>query len=291
MSDDEDYYDWEEEYLYEDAVPDLVDELAASSWYEAALYEDPGIEVEDYFSDWDYYSDDYHDDDPTVAQSRVRAKTEPKTKPSPKTKKGRAHTAQANPLKLDIGSFQGVVWKTDSLERDTDVSVQIYEPGQLDKVAFLQDWREIFKSAQPALDKSRLRKRRVPEPRSLAVSEDDEILNDADQEDSEDEDEGEDAMSDVESTDQSGSLDAGEASNTTPEPGQSPKVVTTPTITVEIPMKQGRKRKAEAQAPVPVKEIKCNLSDNSTKSRSKRLALSEEEVSSGPVRRSTRQKK
>ncbi|KAJ5759979.1 hypothetical protein N7520_007135 [Penicillium odoratum] len=296
MSDDEDYYDWEEEYLYEDAVPDLVDELAASSWYEAALYEDPGIEVEDYFSDWDYYSDDYHDDDPTVAQSRVRAKTEPKTKPSPKKKKGRAHTAaQVNPLKLDIGSFQGVVWKTDSLERDTDVSVQIYEPGQLDKVAFLQDWREIFKSAQPALDKSRLRKRRVPEPRSLDVSEDDEILNDADQEDSEgedeDEDEDEDAMSDVDSTDQSGSLDAGEASNTTPEPGQSPKVVTSPKITVEIPVKRGRKRKAEAQAPVPVKEIKCNLSDNSTKSRSKRLALSEEEVSSGPVRRSTRQKK
>jgi hypothetical protein len=32
----------------------------------------PGIDVEDYFSDWDYYSDDYHDDDATVDQSAER---------------------------------------------------------------------------------------------------------------------------------------------------------------------------------------------------------------------------
>ncbi|KAJ5785828.1 uncharacterized protein N7503_011040 [Penicillium pulvis] len=309
MSDDEDYYDFEEEYLYEDAVPDLVvsrttymsptrpatnnplfplqDELAASSWYEAALYEDPGIEVEDYFSDWDYYSDDYHDDDPTVAQSRPRTKIEPA---ATKTKKTRAHAAARphHPLKLDITSFQGVVWKTDSLERDTDVSVQIYEPGQLDKVAFLQDWREIFKSAQPALDKSRLRKRRVPEPQASDMSSgDDEILNDADEEYSDD-----DPMSDVESVDQDGSMDPGEGSNTTPEPGQSPKEA--PRIAVEIPVKRGRKRKAEAQAPTPVEETKSNSNDVSTRSRSKRVALdkSEEEASSsGPVRRSARQKK
>ncbi|KAJ5948783.1 hypothetical protein N7454_002090 [Penicillium verhagenii] len=309
MSDDEDYYDFEEDYVYEDAVPDLVDELAASSWYEAALYEDPGIEVEDYFSDWDYYSDDYHDDDPTVAQSKARAKTEPATK---KTKKGRAHTHAARaplPLKLDLGSFQGVVWKTDSLERDTDVSVQIYEPGQLDKVAFLQDWREIFKSAQPALDKSRLRKRRRPEPQAEDVSSgveeeedhgdyDEEILHDADEEDGgseegeEEEEEEEDPMSDVESSAPNGSVDAGEASNTTPEPGQSPKEA--PQISVEIPVKRGRKRKAEAQNPTPVKETKNKPSDNSTRSRSKRVALDKSEDdagSSGPVRRSARQRK
>ncbi|KAJ5649938.1 uncharacterized protein N7484_003661 [Penicillium longicatenatum] len=284
MSDDEDYYDFEEEYIYEDAVPDLVDELAASSWYEAALYEDPGIEVEDYFSDWDYYSDDYHDDDPTVAQSRPPTKIEPAVT---KTKKGRTHAAARphHPLKLDIASFQGVVWKTDSLERDKDVSVQIYEPGQLDKVAFLQDWREVFKSAQPALDKSRLRKRRAPEPQASDTSGDDEILNDADEEYSD-----EDPMSDVESLDQDGSVELGEGSNTTPEPGQSPKE--NPRIAVEIPVKRGRKRKAEA--PTPVKETKSNPNDNSTRSRSKRVALdkSEEEASSsGPVRRSARQKK
>lgn len=191
-------------------------------------------------------------------------------------------------MKLDITSFQGVVWKTDSLERDKDVSVQIYEPGQLDKVAFLQDWREIFKSAQPALDKSRLRKRRVPEPQASDMSSgDDEILNDADEEYSDD-----DPMSDVESLDQDGSMDPGEGSNTTPEPGQSPKEA--PRIAVEIPVKRGRKRKAEAQAPTPVKETKSNSNDVSTRSRSKRVALdkSEEEASSsGPVRRSARQKK
>ncbi|KAJ5709179.1 hypothetical protein N7493_010513 [Penicillium malachiteum] len=286
MSDDEDYYEFEEEYLFEDPVPDLVDELAASSYYEAALYDDPAIDVEDYYSDWDYYSDDYYDDDPTVKQSSQRTKSDAKTK----NKNRRAHPASVAhhpPLNIDVGSFQGVVWKTSTMERDQDVSVQIYEPGQLEKVAFLEDWREIFKSAQPTLDKSRLRKKRAREPsqsslsgRSVAEAKAEvESLGDDEREESSDE------MSDILSWDQTNeSVDAGEGSNTTPEPGQSPKE--RPSIAVEIPVKRGRKRKAE----VPVKESQKKTGTNPR--RSKRVALDKNaEDTSAPVRRSTRQKK
>ena len=270
----------------------VQDELAESSYYEAALYEDPSIDVQDYLSDWEYYSDDYFDDDPTVKQSKtVRAKA---TEPATKTRRAKAAPRPNNQasrlqgsLNLDITSFQGVVWKTASLERDQDIAVEIYEPGAGDKVAFLENWREIFKSAQPALDKSRLRKRRIHEPQ-VSVSEDEIPCDDDPRQDSSD------RMSDVSSSGQmTESVDAGDASNTTPEPSQSPKQ--TSELSVVIPVKRGRKRKAE----VPVKESDKNtVLSNSTRSRSKRVALekTQEDIgrsgaSAGPVRRSARQKK
>ncbi|KAJ5100452.1 hypothetical protein N7456_006504 [Penicillium angulare] len=306
MSDDEEYYEWEDEYLFEDPVPDLVDELAATSYYEAALFDDPNIYTEDYFSDWEYYTDDYYDDDPTVKESSLRAKTEPSTRKNRKTKVRRTLPLQHPPLHLDLGSFQGVVWKA-SLDDDPTVAgaVQIYEPGQSDKVALLEDWREIFKSAQPALDKSRLRKRHLPISVTGSVSgisgiedeDGDEELGDDEGDGEEGEGDGDgdssDAMSDVLSFDQTNeSLDAGDVSNTTPELGQSPK---DPGFAVEIPVKRGRKRKAETPVKKNTKTKASKPSVEGTRSRSKRVALdtskSDDGGSTGPVRRSTRQKK
>ncbi|KAJ5665531.1 uncharacterized protein N7477_007979 [Penicillium maclennaniae] len=277
MSDDEEYYEWEEEYLIED-VPDFVDELAQTSYYEAALYEDPGIEAEDYTSDWEYYTDDYYDEDPTVKPAPVAKDTDTKTR-----RANRAPRLKSS-IKPDITTFQGVVWKTSSLEKDQDVAIQIYEPGAGEQVALLKNWREVFKYAQPALDKSRLRKRKAesvcgPEP----VLADDEFPCDNDRDDSSNQ------MSDIVSMDHTTENgDAGDASNTTPEPPQPLKRESN--LAVVIPAKKGRKRKAEVLPETTEKSVE-------TTPRAKRIASKKRDVdsgtkaSSGPVRRSTRQKK
>ncbi|KAJ6107860.1 hypothetical protein N7523_009183 [Penicillium sp. IBT 18751x] len=277
MSDDEEYYEWEEEYLIED-VPDFVDELAQTSYYEAALYEDPGIEAEDYTSDWEYYTDDYYDEDPTVKPGPVAKDTDTKTR-----RANRAPRLKSS-IKPDITSFQGVVWKTSNLEKDQDVAIQIYEPGAGEQVALLKNWREVFKHAQPALDKSRLRKRKAegvcdPDP----VLADDEFPCDDDRDDSSDQ------MSDIVSMDNTTENgDAGDASNTTPEPPQPLKRESN--LAVVIPAKRGRKRKAEVLPETTEKSVE-------TTPPAKRIASKKREVdsgtkaSSGPVRRSTRQKK
>ncbi|CAI7671398.1 uncharacterized protein N7487_000518 [Penicillium crustosum] len=295
MSDDDEYYEFEDDYMYEDLVPDLVDDLAASSYYEAALYEDPGIDVEDYFSDWDYYSDDYHDDDATVEQSAERKKrteiaaTAPRrTKASARPKSQIARIPPTkSPLVPDIASFQGVVWKTPALDRDQDVAI-LYEPDTGEKVALLENWREVFKSAQPALDRSRLKKRNVVESKHVDLSlADDEMLAG----DGTDEPDSEDEMSDVVSSDTS-VVDTGDASNTTPDPDpdsfRSMKLSSPPKVV--IPLKRGRKRKAVVQ--------KDDTDEDTASPRPKRVALPKgggdkaaKRGAAPPVRRSARQKK
>ncbi|KAJ5099410.1 hypothetical protein N7532_006411 [Penicillium argentinense] len=300
MSDDDEYYEFEDDLIYEDFVHDFVDELAQTSYYEAALYEDPAFDVQDYYSDWEYYSDDYYDDDPTVKQPNATTK-------APATKSRRAQTGTESKtrdvrpqssIKPDITSFQGVIWKTPSLEKDQDVAIY-YEPGTGDKVALLKNWREIFKSAQPTLDKSRLRKRKMEDPVDDLSFADDESGGDDDidydnKENDHDQVDSSEVMSDVASfnnTSQDG--DAGEVSNTTPEFTQSPKEAPT---SAPAPAKRGRKRKAEA----PADELnKDNPGANSTRSRQKRVesrkggsgGSAEPGATTAPVRRSTRQKK
>ncbi|QQK43304.1 AT hook motif family protein [Penicillium digitatum] len=306
MSDDDEYYEFEDEYMYEDLVPDMVtltksvliqDDLAASSYYEAALYEDPGIDVEDYFSDWDYYSDDYHDDDATVEQSAERKKrtaiaaTAPRRTKTSSRPKG--HIAKIppskSPLVPDTASFQGVVWKTPAFDRDQDVAI-LYEPDTGDKVALLENWREVFKSAQPALDRSRLKTRHVEsKPVDPSLADDEMFAGDG----TDDEPDSEDEMSGVVSSDTSAvdAGDAGDASNTTPDPDpdsfRSMKLSSPPKVV--IPLKRGWKRKAVAQ--------KDDTDEDTASPRPKRVALrkgGDEKVAkraAPPVRRSARQKK
>lgn len=247
--------------------------------------------MEDYYSDWDYYSDDYYDDDPSVKQSGAVSKEENtgtktrRTHPGPHRNK---RTSRPHAPKPDVTSFQGVIWKTANLERDQDIAIQIYEPGHGGKVALLENWREIFKSVQPALDKSRLRKRKaMVEIPVEEVSFAEEFPCDGD-----DRFDSSDQSSDVDHMDESG--DVGDASNTTPELGQSPK--TGPSPMVVVPVKRGRKRKAEAP-PEELDKDNPGRRGGVTKTRARCVASEKREganaasTSSAPVRRSTRQKK
>ncbi|CAL5872117.1 uncharacterized protein PFLUO_LOCUS6374 [Penicillium psychrofluorescens] len=309
MSDDEEYYEFEDDYLWDDVVPDLVDELAASSYYDISYYDDPAQDVQEFFSDWEYYSDDYYDEDASAA---------PKTKPKPTTKRKRETSPSVHrgpppvqsTTKPDITSFQGVVWKTPSLERDQDVAVQIYEPGYGDKVALLENWREVFKSAQPGLDKSRLRKKRAREESlrpSLATAVAAVEPMETDAVDITTPLAGSEAPHQLDSSDQISDVlsletlrskdgDAGEASNTTPEQVLSPNNAPKPAALA--PAKRGRKRKAETS--VPEHASKDGPAGDSVKPRGKRVASRKVSGGSGQagasqaagsVRRSTRQKK
>lgn len=326
MSDDEEYYEWEEDYLFDDVVPDFIvsllfiwlhewpsltfcfsllvqDDLAATSYYEAALYEDPAIDVEDYYSDWEYYSDDYFDDDPSVKQKGAFTRKKDTEEKNAGTKTRRTHPGphrdkmalRAPPAKPDITSFQGVIWKTANLERDQDVAVQIYEPGHGDKVALLENWREIFKSVQPAVNKSRLRKRKAMVDREVTAREvplaEDEFPCDGDDRRLESSDQSSDV--DVDHMDESG--DAGDASNTTPELGQSPKDAPSPMVLV--PVKRGRKRKAEIPPEEVNKDNPGGRRGGVTKTRTRRVASEKPDgdvrnasAPSAPMRRSARQK-
>lgn len=243
--------------------------------------------MDEYFSDWEYYSDDYYDDDPTVKHNGVRAKATHAATKSRHAPAQRAPRVKSS-LAPDITSFQGVVWKTPSLEKEEEYAVQIYEPGNGAKVALLENWREIFKSAQPALDKSRLRKRQaretLPSDASLAG---DEIPCDEDPpHDSSDQ------MSDVQSeTMENGHTE--KAPEIIPETVKPPRRATN--LIVEVPVKRGQKRKAEA----PMQESKpAKTNADSTRARTKRVASTKGDsnggtsaASSGRVRRSTRSKK
>lgn len=246
--------------------------------------------MEEYFSDWDYYSDDYYDDDPTAERAspsgkRKTATASRKDQPAPRTR----CRATRPPVKPDVTSFQGVVWKTPTLEKDQDVAVQTYEPGRGDKVALLENWREVFKSSQPALDKSRLRIRRVRDSRRSDAKHPDDVLSQSDDSRKLDTDQMSDVLA-LESL-RERDLDTANASNTTPELGQSPDDVSKPAG----PAKRGRKRKAEA----PAEDAKTNgPGEESGRLRSKRVAsrkgdgkAAASHASSGPVRRSARSRK
>ncbi|CAI7658647.1 unnamed protein product [Penicillium bialowiezense] len=299
MSDDDEYYEYEEDFMYEDLVPDMVDELAASSYYEAALYEDPGYDVEDYFSDWDYYSDDHYDDDPTVEKSTERKKRTELAAVAKRRTKGPSRKTTTFPTKSplfpDAASFQGVLWKTPALDRDQDVAI-LYEPDSGEKVALLANWREVFKSSQPALDKSKLKRRRAESPPD----------EEADNEMSDEEESGaSEEMSDGDSL--ASAVDTGDASTTTPDPEPdarvfkmaSPPKVVIPMVSmasvdseqspVKTPVKgakRGRKRKAVVQEDTPGED-----SEPRSKRVESRKGGSERADSSAPVRRSARQKK
>lgn len=214
------------------------DDLAASSYYEAVLYEDPSFDANEYFSDWEYYSDDYYDDDQTAEKSAERKKRTDKLAKAKRRTKGSSRTTTTvptkSPLYPDIATFQGVLWKTPALDRDQDVAI-LYEPDTGDKVSLLENWREVFKLSQPALDRSKLTRRRVDIKPGEA---DNETLAD-NKHNSSDDSSGGDSLD-------SSAIDTGDASNTTPDP-ESDVAKLMPSPRVVIPVMKGRKRKAVAQ--------------------------------------------
>ncbi|GCB17445.1 hypothetical protein AAWM_00330 [Aspergillus awamori] len=315
MSDDEDFYDEYDEDIFwvEEPDPTVADDLAATATAtnDLIFYDDPALEAEEFFSDWDDLSDDYYDQDPTAVrrQRALNALLAQKTISAgiPPTKRSWKHPSKGL---FDVAAFQGVVWKSPA----DDLKIALHEPGEGEKVALLKNWREVFRNSNPAIGRARVRKETVgrrgigsPEVVDLYGAEDVEADDgeDADVEDgvevemSNGQDNG--ALNDVPAA--GGDTDMVETENT--EGTQDLPDGIKPSDSLEVPKSKpngvaaasadkpatrGRKRKAEEESePVP---------EATSKTRSKRVAtqkVGEAKVSnpapSGPVRRSARNKK
>lgn len=144
------------------------DDLAATATYDAVFFEDPSLEAEDYFSDWDDLSDDYYDEDPTVKRRQRMAglANRKSSGQGPQTIRGRKRSNDAqiggkdtarvvSSLVPDPASFQSVIWKRPDHDHNP---VQIMVPGEGEKVALLKNWREVFKNSHPSFGRSRMRR-------------------------------------------------------------------------------------------------------------------------------------
>src|ERR1700744_6154107 len=85
MSDIEDYayspYDDLEDILYDaDPAPELADDLAEHAVHSPVYQDEDAVknELQEYFSDWNYYSDDYMDDDPSLLRKNPQDGSSPK---------------------------------------------------------------------------------------------------------------------------------------------------------------------------------------------------------------------
>lgn len=147
MSDLEDYayspYDDLEDILYDaDPAPELADDLAEHALHSPVyLDEIAGYELQEYHSDWEYYSDDYMDDDPALEHrdliehqtSRKRGKKRKlvETKDIP--------ALDLNETKLITRSIKGTVWaKPGRTEPPT------HTVGQGDRISLMKNWRQVF---------------------------------------------------------------------------------------------------------------------------------------------------
>ncbi|EAU33119.1 predicted protein [Aspergillus terreus NIH2624] len=103
MSDDEFYEEYDDEYFWiEEPDPTVADDLAATATYDALFFDDPSLDVEDFYSDWDELSDDYYDEDSTAARrQRVMAKWPNKRRRARRRRRAaraRSRTSQPRPL-------------------------------------------------------------------------------------------------------------------------------------------------------------------------------------------------
>lgn len=145
MSDDEYYYDEYDELndlLYDaDAEPDLADDLAAHATYSPIWQDDPSEELRDYFSDWEYYSDDYFDDDPKLLDRDAKttkselkiAKQQPKRGRKRKLSDAKDETDQKRRETMALTAcLRGTVWKGMSPEPTESFKLGIEKPVALE---------------------------------------------------------------------------------------------------------------------------------------------------------------
>lgn len=139
------------------------DDLAIGAVHSPVLLDHPVYETYDYASDWDYYSDDYYDDDPSVVRKHKKAGTSDDKERSmaekPKKKRKLMPTEDIPDMELgevednemvSSDNFKGVVWRNSNHNARKG---ELYEPGQGDAVALIKNWRELFKSSQPRSDR------------------------------------------------------------------------------------------------------------------------------------------
>lgn len=111
------------------------------------MVEDPSLETVDTYSDWEYYSDDYYDDDPTVikrnktnGEHRVKRRKLAANHEIPKLSLG---SPIVEPSIVMENSFKGVLWRA-SADSTDDKKLELYEPGKGEEVALLSNWRDLF---------------------------------------------------------------------------------------------------------------------------------------------------
>jgi hypothetical protein len=167
------YSDLEDLLFDADPGPDLADELASHCVHSPVYAYEPGYELLEYHSDWDYYSDDYYDDEPSLlAKGTVDGGPTKAEKKAIRGKKRKMADRDSDVPKLDLGdgtgltnSMRGTVWKEEAsvVEKDNIYRSQ----GESEKVALLRDWKEKFGMMEK--QQSRGKKRpRLPEDESWA---------------------------------------------------------------------------------------------------------------------------
>lgn len=156
----DDYY-WDDDY-----TQNLADDLAEYTMPSPVYLEDPAYDMMGIFSDWDYYSDDYYDDDPELLKKNPQAGSPPvalRARNNGERKRGRkrklTETEDIPALSLErpdltttmhyVGqNIQGTVWKAGEPEPE-----EIHFQGEAKRVALLKDWRSVFWESQPKSDR------------------------------------------------------------------------------------------------------------------------------------------
>lgn len=224
------------------------------------------------------------------------------------TQKQKQRSGPSKPrLSIDPASFQSVVWKPSDYGREP---VQLHPPGEGEKVALLKNWREVFRSSNPAIGRpARFKKLASSSSASsrsrnqLAAARSGVIDDLKRREDSSDQTSRVSSLENLRDTD---AVDSGDASNTTPPKSVSPASVNvggarqdeemadvdadaadklSSNVVVEIPVpkslsspspskKRGRKRKADVIAENEAENTQnANGKENNNKRpRSKRIA-------------------
>ena len=141
-----------DDFLYDaDPAPDLADDLASHAIHSPLFQDEPGYELAEYHSDWDYYSDDYYDDDPDILKhnpqdgSPIKSRSHNKAEGLKRGKKRKLVDVQDIP-DIDLGErktlkdcMRGTVWATPLPERDN-----VFVRGDDEKIALLKDWKNVF---------------------------------------------------------------------------------------------------------------------------------------------------
>ena len=144
-----------EDFLWDaDPAPDLADDLASHALHSPIFADEPGYELLEYHSDWDYYSDDYFDDDPDILkdnpQDGAPVKVREKSGKEPERGKKRKLVDTQDIPPLDLGErkyleacMKGTIWAKPIPERRN-----LYQATKPQKVALMKDWRKKFGSTK-----------------------------------------------------------------------------------------------------------------------------------------------
>ncbi|KAI9852700.1 MAG: hypothetical protein M1838_005895 [Thelocarpon superellum] len=159
MSDDEDYFEMDDLFGWEDEPADDVaawaDDLAEHAVHSPVWLNDPTFEMAEYWSDWDYYSDDYYDIESTPRRRKATAGINDPTLTSPRKRKRadedeqrkRARGDTAMPNSATAGPALSVVkWRP----RNVGHTLPLLDPTLAEKVSVMADWRTFCKTRESA---------------------------------------------------------------------------------------------------------------------------------------------